>query len=66
VGGINGTVDGFYLTHELIQGVKVYLFTASGSYVGVSGTTDANGEVRFTLPERQYKVRADAGSDLSY
>jgi RHS repeat-associated protein len=53
------TVDGFYLTHEPIQGVKVYLFTASGSYVGVSGTTDASGQVRFTLPERQYKGRVD-------
>ena len=53
------TVDGFYLTHEPIQGVKFYLFTASGSYLGISGTTDANGQVRFSLPDRQYKVRAD-------
>ena len=53
------TVNGSYLTHEPIEGVKVYLFTASGSYVEISGTTDASGEVRFTLPERQYKVRVD-------
>jgi RHS repeat-associated protein len=53
------TVDGFYSTQEPIQGVKVYLFTASGSYVGLSGTTDASGQVRFSLPDRQYKVRVD-------
>jgi hypothetical protein len=53
------TVDGFYLTHEPIQGVKVYLYTSGGSYLGTSLTTDAAGQVHFTLPEREYKVRVD-------
>lgn len=41
------------------QGVKVYLFTSSGSYLGLNETTDSNGQVMFNLPEKMYKVRAD-------
>ncbi|RLG55150.1 MAG: hypothetical protein DRN95_08110, partial [Candidatus Hydrothermarchaeota archaeon] len=44
---------------EALEGVKVYLFTESGSYLGKSMTTDAQGEVVFNLPEQSYKVRAD-------
>lgn len=41
-------------------GVKVYLFNESGVYLGLSQTTDANGEVTFVLPEGQgYTFRAD-------
>ncbi len=44
---------------EPMQGVKVYLFTASGSYQGQSRVTDSSGEAIFNLPEQAYKVRAD-------
>jgi hypothetical protein len=41
------------------QNVPVYLFTEAGSYLNRSATTDADGRVSFSLPERGYKVRAD-------
>ena len=44
---------------EAIEGVKVYLFTSSGSYQGVNSTTNAQGQVTFSLPAADYKVRAD-------
>ena len=40
-------------------GVNVYVFTASGSYLGIYGTTDADGKVVFRLPEETYKFRVD-------
>ncbi|MDY6827690.1 MAG: RHS repeat-associated core domain-containing protein, partial [Bacillota bacterium] len=42
-----------------LEGVTVYLFTGSGSYQGINQATDANGQVTFNVPERDYKVRAD-------
>lgn len=45
-----------------LSGVKVYAFTASGSYTGKSATTDGNGEAHFTrqsLPDGAYKFRVD-------
>jgi len=42
------------------QGVRVYLFNANGSYLGLCETTDENGEVTFDLPSgMDYKFRAD-------
>jgi len=42
------------------QGISVYVFNATGSYLGFSGTTDENGEVAFALPAGcDYKFRAD-------
>ena len=41
------------------QGVKVYLYSMSGSYLGLNKTTDSNGQVTFRLPEDQYDFRAD-------
>jgi RHS repeat-associated protein len=41
------------------QGVKVYVFSATGSYLGASDTTDDDGKVRFRIPEGSYKFRAD-------
>ncbi|MBN1472904.1 MAG: chitobiase/beta-hexosaminidase C-terminal domain-containing protein, partial [Syntrophaceae bacterium] len=41
------------------QGVKIYLFTLSGSYLGLYKTTDASGQVSFRIPEGSYKFRAD-------
>jgi hypothetical protein len=42
-----------------LPGVKVYVFTTGGTYLGISGTTDANGKVLFTLAAGEYKFRAD-------
>ncbi len=42
-----------------LAGVKTYLFTAAGSYQGISATTDSNGQVVFSLPASEYKVRVD-------
>ena len=42
-----------------MAGVPVYLFTASGAYLGQSQLTDGNGQVTFHLPIQAYKVRAD-------
>ncbi len=38
--------------------LKVYAFDGT-RYTGFNGTTDANGEVLFTLPEGSYRFRAD-------
>jgi len=42
-----------------IEGVTVYVFSATGAYLGVSGTTELNGVVAFCLPAAGYKFRAD-------
>jgi RHS repeat-associated protein len=42
-----------------LEGVKAYLFTETGSYLNVNATTDAQGQVRFQVPEQNYKVRVD-------
>jgi RHS repeat-associated protein len=39
--------------------LPVYLFNSGGTYLGESGTTDAQGRVVFNLSERAYKVRTD-------
>lgn len=39
--------------------IKMYLFSASGAYLGVNAVTDTSGQVTFNLPEQSYKVRAD-------
>jgi YD repeat-containing protein len=42
------------------QGVRVYLFTESGTYLGLNQQTDAAGKVSFALPVgKNYKFRAD-------
>ncbi|KAA3646532.1 MAG: hypothetical protein DWQ07_10000 [Chloroflexi bacterium] len=40
------------------QGISVYAFDGT-TYTGTSGTTDANGEVAFTLQQGDYRFRAD-------
>ncbi len=50
---LNGAVS------EAIENVKVYLFTAAGSYQGLNSPTDTAGQVTFSLPAADYKVRAD-------
>ncbi len=39
-------------------GIKVYAFNGS-TYTNYSGTTDANGQVTLTLPQGDYRFRAD-------
>ena len=41
------------------ENVKVYLFTAAGTYLGQALTTGESGQAVFNLPAREYKVRAD-------
>ena len=42
-----------------LEGVKVYLFTEAGSYLNLNSTTDAQGQVKFNVPDNNYKVRVD-------
>ena len=42
-----------------LQGVNVYVFSASGTYLGQTKTTDANGRVNFRLSAGAYKFRSD-------
>jgi len=42
-----------------LEGVNVYLFTGSGSYMGQNQVTNSLGQVTFNLPQKDYKVRAD-------
>jgi len=44
-----------------VSGVTVYLFSSGGSYLGLNGTTNAEGKVEFLLPNRSYKFRVDEG-----
>jgi hypothetical protein len=53
------TLQSVYTAAESISDIKVYLFTASGSYVGQHAVTDANGRAIFGLPSQPYKIRAD-------
>jgi RHS repeat-associated protein len=54
------TVEGTYQsTSDPMDGINVYLFTSSGSYMGQYLVTDSNGQVTFNLPQQSYKVRAD-------
>jgi YD repeat-containing protein len=57
---VNITVNGVYQGISApLSGINVYLFTPSGSYLGQNQKTDADGRVNFSLPDRDYKVRAD-------
>jgi YD repeat-containing protein len=42
-----------------VSGVTVYLFSGGGSYLGLNGTTNTDGNVEFLLPNRSYKFRVD-------
>ena len=43
-------------------GVNVYVFDET-TYTSFNGSTDASGEVEFTLPEGSYRFRADFGGE---
>jgi len=53
------TVDGVYLTNEPLAGLKVYLFTPSGTYLGQHQLTGSDGRVTFSLPDQSCRVRVD-------
>ncbi|MDA8140787.1 MAG: hypothetical protein M0036_19235, partial [Desulfobacteraceae bacterium] len=53
------TVNGQEGSPAPIVGAKIYLFTKAGAYVAQSQTADAAGQVRFNLPDQEYRVRAD-------
>lgn len=42
-----------------LENVTVYVFNASGGYIGIQNQTDAGGVVSFRLPEASYQFRAD-------
>ena len=45
--------------YTTIEGVKTYLFSPSGTYLGSTNTTDEQGQITYHVPEQRYKVRAD-------
>jgi RHS repeat-associated protein len=44
---------------EDVADVPVYLFTATGSYLGKSQRTDTSGHAAFDIPAKAYKLRVD-------
>ena len=53
------TVEGLNLSSAPLEGLKVYLFTPAGAYLGKNAVTDGNGQVLFSLPNQDYQVRVD-------
>ena len=54
------TVSGLFQgTAEPLAGLRIYLFSASGSYLGQYRVSDGSGRGVFHLPEQRYKVRVD-------
>jgi hypothetical protein len=53
------TVEGLYLSTAPLEGLKVYLFTPTGAYLGQHAVTDVSGQVHFSLPNQDYQVRID-------
>ena len=54
------TVNEVYQSNTApLEAIKVYLFTSAGAYQNINATTGAQGEVSFSLPQKDYKVRAD-------
>lgn len=41
------------------EGINVYLFSTTGTYLGSVRSTDANGTVSFRLPAQSFRFRAD-------
>jgi len=46
-------------TGQPLEGVNVYVFSASGTYLGINGVTGDQGEASFKLPAGDYNFRAD-------
>ena len=53
------TVERMYQTNQPLPGLKAYLFSPSESYLGQHQLTDSNGQVAFSLPDQNYRVRID-------
>jgi len=54
------TVAGLFQdTAQGLAGLKVYLYSPTDSYLGISRTTAADGKAIFDLPQKDYKVRVD-------
>jgi len=54
------TVEGIYQgTFEPIRNINVYLYSSAGAYQNLFGLTDENGDVFFSIPDAEYKARAD-------
>jgi hypothetical protein len=53
------TQGSFQGTPAPITGIKAYLFSPTGTYLGQSILTDADGKAIFDLPQKAYKVRVD-------
>jgi hypothetical protein len=53
------TQGSFQDTLAPIEGIRVYLFSPTGTYLGQTKLTDADGKAIFDLPQKSYKVRAD-------
>jgi len=45
-----------------MAGLKVYLFSEAGTYLGLSATTNTEGIAEFLIPNLSYKFRVDQGS----
>lgn len=45
----------------VIGGLKVYLFSEAGSYLGLNATTNTEGKAEFLVPNKSYKFRVDEG-----
>jgi len=58
-GGGSLTMTVFAGESAILGGVKTYLFSAAGSYLGQSATTDEQGIVSFDVSDGEYKVRVD-------
>ncbi len=44
---------------QAMSGLPVYLYSPSGSYLGLKKDTDLNGQAFFYMPDAEYKLRAD-------
>jgi YD repeat-containing protein len=53
------TVNAFYRTLSPLSDLDVYLFTQAGAYLNIKKTTDSNGNVVFSIPNKNYKSRVD-------
>jgi len=58
-GGGNFTLTLTKGLYEPMEGVKCYLFSAAGSYLGHQTTTSGDGEAPFELADGFYKIRVD-------
>ncbi|WP_155324681.1 carboxypeptidase regulatory-like domain-containing protein [Desulfosarcina ovata] len=54
------SVQGCYQDMDTpVTGIKTYLFSTAGSYLNRYLLTDANGQAEFSLPEKEFMIRAD-------